>query len=51
MQELLDLFQRNFVAEGWDSPFLKKFPWGFPRGRSGLELTDTLSLLSIDYLY
>ena len=45
-------FRTLFVPEGWGFALSKK---NSPRvclgGWSGLELTDTLSLLSIDYLY
>ena len=51
-------FALSLCPRGGDSPFTKKkFARGLPGGGgggggwSGLELTDTLSLLSIEYLY
>ena len=41
-------FALSLCPRGGDSPFQKKIRLG---GWSALELTDTLSLLSVDYLY
>ena len=40
-------FALSLCPRGGDSPFQKSSPGGW----SGLELADTLLLLSIDYLY
>ena len=44
-------FRTFFVLEGWGFALSKNSPGVCPEGWSGLELTDTLSLLSVDYLY